>query len=322
VRKAQLASELDADWFMHHDADEFRDSPWPGLSLSEGIALVDRLGYNAIDFALMNFLPVNHEHGGPGDQQRLRHYEPGRWWDEPQITCWKKTPVVDLATSGGHEAQFPGREIFPIRFLLRHYPVRDPGEPTGVLQRKPRFAVADRRRGWHAPTDASSERDRFVRDRTGLIEYDVERARLELWLEHRGVYARERHVRNVEDQLGETTTRLVAISNQLTDTTRNLDETRAALDVRMGQLDRAQTDIDGLHAEIDRLRAEIALNRVVMDDLHERLYEQLVKGESLSAELAAMTAARDAVYGSKSWRVTAALRYASRVLTGAGREPK
>src|SRR5919197_1275002 len=28
-RKAELAKELDADWVIHHDADEFRESPWP-----------------------------------------------------------------------------------------------------------------------------------------------------------------------------------------------------------------------------------------------------------------------------------------------------
>src|SRR5258705_9702315 len=27
-RKAQLARELEADWFINHDADEFRESPW------------------------------------------------------------------------------------------------------------------------------------------------------------------------------------------------------------------------------------------------------------------------------------------------------
>ncbi|HEY3043845.1 MAG TPA: glycosyltransferase, partial [Vicinamibacterales bacterium] len=27
LRKTQLATELDASWFIHHDADEFRESP-------------------------------------------------------------------------------------------------------------------------------------------------------------------------------------------------------------------------------------------------------------------------------------------------------
>ena len=58
-RKTELASQLDADWFIHADADEFRESPWPGLTLREAIQVVDRLGYNAIDFELLNFRPVD-----------------------------------------------------------------------------------------------------------------------------------------------------------------------------------------------------------------------------------------------------------------------
>ena len=30
-RKQTLASQLKADWFIHHDADEIREGPWPGL---------------------------------------------------------------------------------------------------------------------------------------------------------------------------------------------------------------------------------------------------------------------------------------------------
>src|SRR5260221_2128211 len=33
VRKTDIARELDADWFIHHDADEVRERPWRGLSL-------------------------------------------------------------------------------------------------------------------------------------------------------------------------------------------------------------------------------------------------------------------------------------------------
>jgi hypothetical protein len=34
-RKEELATELSADWFIHHDADEIRESPWPGFTLKE-----------------------------------------------------------------------------------------------------------------------------------------------------------------------------------------------------------------------------------------------------------------------------------------------
>src|SRR5688500_10280827 len=56
-RNAALARALDADWFIHHDADEFRESPWPDLSLKEAIQRVDALGYNAIDFESLDFQP-------------------------------------------------------------------------------------------------------------------------------------------------------------------------------------------------------------------------------------------------------------------------
>src|SRR5262245_56693901 len=46
LRKTALARELEASWFIHHDADEFRESPWWHLSLKEAIRQVDRLGYN------------------------------------------------------------------------------------------------------------------------------------------------------------------------------------------------------------------------------------------------------------------------------------
>ena len=40
-RKEALARELDADWFLHHDADEFRESPWAQLTLKDAIRQVD-----------------------------------------------------------------------------------------------------------------------------------------------------------------------------------------------------------------------------------------------------------------------------------------
>src|SRR5882757_8360990 len=65
-RKMQLAGQLDASWFIHHDADEFRESPWSQLSLRDAIQRVDALGYNAIDFAGLDFWPV-HDRFRAGD---------------------------------------------------------------------------------------------------------------------------------------------------------------------------------------------------------------------------------------------------------------
>ena len=56
--KEILARQLDADWFVHHDADEFRESPWQALNLRDAIQNVDRFGYNAIDFEVLTFSPT------------------------------------------------------------------------------------------------------------------------------------------------------------------------------------------------------------------------------------------------------------------------
>src|SRR2546425_2373088 len=40
-RKSAIARELDADWCIHHDADEFRESPWRGVTLHDAVQRVD-----------------------------------------------------------------------------------------------------------------------------------------------------------------------------------------------------------------------------------------------------------------------------------------
>ena len=54
-RKQELARELRADWFIHHDADEIREGPWPGVNFKDAIQWVDTLGYNCIDFRTFKF---------------------------------------------------------------------------------------------------------------------------------------------------------------------------------------------------------------------------------------------------------------------------
>ena len=159
-RKAQLAHTLDGEWFIHQDADEFRESPWPHLSLADAVGLVDRLGWNAIDFEVFDFVPAGEDFlPGQDPVSTFRRYHPAAEYDRLQIRCWKKTAApVDLTTTGGHEARFPGRRVFPVRFPMRHYPIRSAaqGERKVFRDRKPRFDPEERARGWHV------QYDRFV----------------------------------------------------------------------------------------------------------------------------------------------------------------
>lgn len=176
-RKEELAATLSADWFINHDADEFREAPWPGLSLKEGLWVVDRLGYTAVDFELLNFRPVDDAFvPGTDVREALRYYEGCESFDAVQVRAWKNPGVpVSLAPTGGHRAEFEGRRVFPVKFLLRHYPVRSQahGEKKVFGERKDRFSEEERRIGWHIQYDGiSPDRPRFLHDPSRLVAYD------------------------------------------------------------------------------------------------------------------------------------------------------
>ncbi|HEX9147800.1 MAG TPA: glycosyltransferase family 2 protein [Thermoanaerobaculia bacterium] len=200
-RKEELAKELSADWFIHHDADEFREAPWPGMNLRDAIRWVDCLGYNCIDFRVLNFPPLGNgfEPGAP-PERAFTHWEDPVVYDTLQRKAWKaqKTPV-SLAASGGHEARFPGRRVFPIRFLLRHYPIRsqEHGMRKVFDERRKRFVEKERAKGWHVQYDSIGESHSFLRDPEGLHPYDPDRVRLDLMLENESTREAEGRAREL-----------------------------------------------------------------------------------------------------------------------------
>ena len=183
-RKEALEHSLEADWFIHHDADEFRESPWQGVPLKEAIAQVDAVGCNAIDFQLVDFRP-DHDRFVPGADVRdaFQFYTPTAHYNRPQIRTWKKSAMrVDLTSSGGHDARFQNRVVFPIRFVLRHYPIR--GQTHGVRkifeQRRPRYSDTERQNEWHVQYDEIRPDASFIHDRSTLIPYDPSTVRQRL----------------------------------------------------------------------------------------------------------------------------------------------
>jgi len=95
-RKEELTGEIRADWFIHHDADEIRECPWPGLTLKEAIRWVDTLGYNCVDSRVFDFPPID-DGFKLGDDPRtyFAHYEDSAEYDMIQIKCCKvdKEPI-------------------------------------------------------------------------------------------------------------------------------------------------------------------------------------------------------------------------------------
>ena len=160
-RFEQIAAERDHDWALVCDADEFRESPWPGMTLIEALREVDALGYSAVNFEVYNFRPTDDGFvPGTDVREHLTHYEPPEGYDVIQIKCWQNPGSrVDLSEFFGEGARFPNRRVFPVPFILRHYPIR--GETHGrkkvLAERLPRYDAAERGDGWHVQYNAFAD---------------------------------------------------------------------------------------------------------------------------------------------------------------------
>ena len=123
-RKEHLAATLEADWFMHVDADEIRLPPRSDCTLAQAFAEVEEQGYNAVNFIEYTFLPTREspEHDHPNFQKTMRWYYPFLPTFPHRLNAWKRQSVpVELAWSGGHQVRFSGLRMFPQSFKMRHY---------------------------------------------------------------------------------------------------------------------------------------------------------------------------------------------------------
>jgi hypothetical protein len=184
-RVGQVTGEVPADWYLFVNADEFRESPWPGVTLADGLREADELGYSAVNFEVLNFRPTPQDAFVDGDDVRahLRHYEPPGRHDVLQIKAWKaQEQPVDLVAHGGHDVLFPGKRVFPLSFLLRHYPIRsaEHGRRKVLAERMERFAAEERAGGWHVQYDHYADGADYLHERDTLLAYDGDRVRAEL----------------------------------------------------------------------------------------------------------------------------------------------
>ena len=183
-RNEALASELGADWYIRADADEFRVGPWPGMSHAEAIALVDALGYTAVQSEVLEFRPTDDSFPAGGDPRRhIHHYEPAEFANTLWVKAWKQPAAgapVQIARTGGHAAEFEGRRLCPVHFISLHYPIRTPAHAKRKIfkERLERYPEEEREMGWHNHWDelAASGTD-FLWDAEQLIRYDVNEVR-------------------------------------------------------------------------------------------------------------------------------------------------
>ena len=173
---AKLAAASDARWIIHHDADEIRRTPWPGVTLAEGFKRVEAEGYNCVDHQLYLFPPVDNGYCSDRD---LEHYFTRYTLNAldcrlPQQKAWMNVCEVDLAGSGGgHTVRFPGRMVYPVKWISKHYPIRSQahGERKIFRERRPRYSPAEKARGWHIQYDHIKPGHNFLWDPAALKDW-------------------------------------------------------------------------------------------------------------------------------------------------------
>jgi glycosyltransferase involved in cell wall biosynthesis len=277
ARKEQLAASLDASWFINQDADEFRDSLWSELDLLQAFERVDRLGWNAIDFEIFTIRPVGEpDTARAGPNRSPCWYEPPCDYDRVQVRAWKQNGRVDLRSSGGHDVSYEGRMVFPLRFPMRHYPIRSRAQGVRKVftERLPAFDPDERNRGWHVQYDRYRPADSFVAAQSDVLLYDAVDARVRSALRNRDLEAALARV-----------TELTSRAEQLS-----------------AELQRQQTSIAQLEGRARRLSHRLR-----------RRQTALVVAQEIHAEVARELAL---IHASRSWRWTQPLRSAFRLFGG------
>ncbi len=150
-RKEGLAAELEADWFLHVDADEVRLPPDSKHTLAEGLAQAEAEGYNAVNFTEYVFVPTREcpDHDHPNFRETMRWYYPFEPVFPHRLNAWKKQDgPVELTWSGGHRVRFPSLKIYPRSFKMRHYLFLSVPHLIEKYVNK-RFAADEVADGWH-----------------------------------------------------------------------------------------------------------------------------------------------------------------------------
>jgi hypothetical protein len=183
-RKEVIAREFSGRWVIHTDADELRRSPFPDLTLADGLRIAQRSGANRVNFNLINFRPTDERPFRTGTlKSHFSHFEYGtRPGHFKQGKAWLQgVETVDLVTSGGHSASFAGAVDFRYKFLLQHYPIRsaEHGRRKILRERQSRWSPEERAIGWHIQYDNFSEASSFLWAQEELYEFGPC-----FWLEH------------------------------------------------------------------------------------------------------------------------------------------
>jgi glycosyltransferase involved in cell wall biosynthesis len=151
-RKERLAADLDADWLIHHDVDEFRVTGKRRQSLAQALDRADAAGHNAVNFLEFTFVATREapDHDHPHFTRTMRSYYAFAPGFPHRLNAFKRQDgPVELAWSGGHRVRFPGLRMAPGSLYMRHYLYLSAAHAIEKYVRHRPFAEHTVALGWH-----------------------------------------------------------------------------------------------------------------------------------------------------------------------------
>ena len=187
ARKEELSREIDAEWFMHQDADEIRLAPPPFENLREAVEHAERRGYNAVNFDEFVFVPTSDDESL--EDKDYASLMSAYYYFAPhplrQVKLWKKRSDVALAASAGHRTTFGDRRVYPVNFAMKHYIGLSRDHIVHKYSSR-RFSPRLLARGWHGRRPYVRADNFRLPTRASLKEYAHDNVwdRSDPWLKH------------------------------------------------------------------------------------------------------------------------------------------
>jgi hypothetical protein len=155
--KERLYRKVDADWLIHHDADEIMHSYQPRETISETLSRISTSGANVVNFDEFVFVPIDHSYQPEsGGQQPLTYY----YFFEPMplrlMRAWHATLSVSNVDTGGHKLSGHDIVIAEESMALRHYMFKNQQHAYTKYNTRT-YSKKELARGWHGNRVGFSE---------------------------------------------------------------------------------------------------------------------------------------------------------------------
>ncbi|MGG6192516.1 glycosyltransferase family 2 protein [Pantoea allii] len=173
--KSKIALNYKGRWILHQDSDEITISPFLNRDIGQVLHAVKKMGYNVVPLRMLDFTPIDNTFtiGNP-----VSHFE---YYRLSQIISYglqnkvwlQGDSEVDLSGMGGHDVNFLGKKVFPIRLPRFHYSIRsiDHAKSKYSPKRLERSASERETLGWHTHVEVKLT-EKIIYEKQELIKYD------------------------------------------------------------------------------------------------------------------------------------------------------